>query len=242
MMADMWRGDRTIEVCTYGRAEYTIEFVLDLQETLVGKLRLWRIQLQAPTRDDAILIYPECVRNNDAVSGEPLTETLKRVNSHIQAWERRYLRYCCQPMPGYRQPAIPPRLIEARVVYNSDDSDAHRNWPLFRSVPDTDEPSTEEYLEFEKVLCRVLARYGPIVTDNEVSDRTKERLGALWLVRTTAMQWDRTRILVRYGSAGFTGQLIDDIQQVLRVWPLWRVALDADDDRQVRFVYPSLIR
>ncbi len=241
LMGDQFRGDRTIEVTVYGKAAYTREFVSALQLLLRRTLRLWRILLVANVRDDLILVYPDTVRNNDAVPGESLADTLVRVNAHSQAWQRLFHRYLASAAPGYRQPMEPPRLCEMKVAYNAASEEVDSNLPRFNTIANPPELTTDEYLDMEKDLVPVLERYGPVVTKSDVSDLTKEKLNSLWLIRTTAMQWDRTRILVRYGTQQFTPELISGIQGVLQRWPLWRVALDAEDEHEARFIYPNMI-
>jgi hypothetical protein len=231
-----------MEVTVYGKAEYTCEFVRDLQILLRGELRLWRILLVSNAFDDLILIYPEAVRNNDAAVGESLQETLDRVNAHSQAWNGLLGRYLASEVRGYVQPAQPPRLSQTKVVYNSSPDENDRSWPKFNTIENPPEVTVEEYLEIDKDLVSALERYGPVITKSDLSDTTKTKLNALWLVRTTAIQWDRTRILVKYGRQQFSSEIVSAIQSVLQRWPLWRVALDAEDERDVRFVHPELVR
>ena len=242
LIGEQFGGDRTIEVIGYGNADYTTELVIDLQKLLRGEFRLWRILLESSAIDDLILIYPDCVRNNDASPGEPLTETLARVNTHSRAYNRLVCRYSLVEAPGYRQSAEPPRLSETKVAYNAETAECEPGWPRFNTVAEPPELTTDEYLEIEKDLVPALERYGRVVTKNDLSDASKAKLNALWLLRTAWMQWDRTRILVKYGNQEFSDAMIRDIQSALQRWPLWRVALDADDERDVRFVYPNAVR
>lgn len=240
-VAEQFRGDRTTEVAAYGAAEYMVEFVLDLQELLTGPFRLWRIIAEAPMFDDAIYIYPSCWRNSDAAPGEPLEEILRRVNAHKLSWYRLVHRHECVDRPGL-QLASPPRLCEAKIIYNCSPDVVHADWPVLTTGEIPDELTVDEYLDFEKDLVPAIERHGPVWVKSDLSDTSKERRNLFWLVRATDIQWDRTRILVRYGSRQFTDELIQDIQSVLRRWPLWRVALDAEDEREVRFVYPDMVR
>jgi hypothetical protein len=240
-VAEQFRGDRMTEVAAHGKAEYTVELILDLQELLRGPLRLWRIVVEAPMHDDAILVYPNCWRNSDAAPGEALEKTLLRANAHKHSYERLLDRYACVDRPGLRLES-PPRLWEAKIIYNATPSIANDDWPVFTTVPISEELSTDEYLEFEKDLLPALERHGPVWVKSDLSDTSKTRRNLFWLTRIIMdMQWDRTRILVKYGERQFTDELIADIQSVLKRWPLWRVALDAEDERDVRFVYPEMV-
>ncbi len=209
----------------YGSAEYTVELVIDLQELLCRQFRLWRILLESHAVDDLILIYPDCVRNNDASPGEPLANTLARVNAHAQASKRLFSRYSIITNPDYYQSTEPPRFCEANVAYNAETAECDPGWPRFNTVAEPPELTTDEYLEIENDLVPALERYGHVVTKSDLSDTSKEKLHALWLLRTSWMQWDRTRILVKYGNQEFSDGLIRDIQSALQNWPLWRVAL-----------------
>ena len=240
-VAEQFRGDRMTEVQARGKADYTVEFILDLQELLRSPFRLWRIVAEAPMLDDAIMIYPNCWRNSDAAPGEPLEETLRRVNARKQSWERWFVRYECADRPGLQLTA-PPRHCEAKIIYNGIPDIVHADWPVLTTAPISEELSVDEYLEFEKDLVPAIERHGPVWVKSDLSDTSKQRRNLFWLIRTTAIQWDRTRILVKYGERQFTDELIRDIQAVLKRWPLWRVALDAEDERDVRFVYPELVR
>ena len=199
----------------YGLAEYTVELTLDLQEVLRGELRLWRILLESNAIDDLVLVYPDTVRNNDAIPGEHLEKTLARVNEHSKRWGRLFCRYMINDAPGYQQPSAPPRLCEMKVAYNASSDECDLNCPRFNTIADPPELTTDEYLEIEKDLVPALERYGPVITKNESSDLTKEKLHALWLLRTAWMQWDRTRILVKYGNQEFSDAMIRDIQFAL---------------------------
>jgi len=240
-VAEQFRGDRMTEVSAHGKAEYTVELILDLQELLKGPFRLWRIVVEAPMHDDSILVYPNCWRNSDAAAGQPLEETLLRVNAHKRSYERLLDRYTCVDRPGLRLES-PPRHCEAKIIYNATPDIAQPDWPVFTTAPISEELSVDEYLEFEKDLVPALERHGPVCVKSDLSDTSKARRNLFWLIRTMHMQWDRTRILVKYGERQFTDALIAEIQSVLRRWPLWRVALDAEDERDVRFVYPDLVR
>ena len=117
LLATWFRGDRTIEVMAYGKAAYTCELVNDLQLLLHGEFRLWRILLESNVIDDLVLVYPETVRNNDAIPGEPLAELLQRVNdgSGPQCLDQKtaYIRWMgerpARPFPGLaRSPRASP--------------------------------------------------------------------------------------------------------------------------------------
>lgn len=237
-VAEQFRGDRMTEVSAHGRAEYTVEFILDLQEVLKGPLHLWRIVAESPAHDDSILIYPSCWRSSDSAPDEPLQVTLDRVNANRHWWERMLDRYTCIDRPGLKLTS-PPRLCEAKIIYNGIPDIARPDWPVFCTAPIDEEPSTDEYLEFEKNLVPAIEKHGPVYYKYHLSDTTLKRRNMFRLVRGIWMQWDRTRILVKHGTREFTDELIGDIQAVLRNWPLWRVALDAEDERDVQFVYPD---
>jgi hypothetical protein len=241
LVADQFRGDRTTEVAALGKANYTVELVNDLQAALQRGYRLWRILLEATATDDLVLVYPNAARNNDAVPGESLTETLTRVNMHAHAWTRLCLRYAVEARPGFQPPTTPPRLVETKVLYNSAAWPSCPDLPVFNTAADLAEPSIEEFLAFEVALASAIARHGPVVTMSDLSDTSKERLNALWIVRKLSMCLDRTRVLVKYGDREFSATLIGDIQSVLQEWPLWRVALDAENEPDVRFVYPEFV-
>ena len=168
-IAEQFRGDRMTEVAAHGQAEYTVEFILDLQELLRGPFRLWRIVAEAPVRDDAILIYPTCWRNSDAELGEPLQRTLDRVNAHRHSWECLVTRYQCIDRPELTFTS-PPRHYEAKIVYNGVLELGRPDWPVFNTAPIAEEPSVDEFLEFEKDLAAAIERHGPVYSKRDLSD------------------------------------------------------------------------
>jgi hypothetical protein len=240
LIDDHWCGDRTQYICAYGDCYFTEPLVRDLQAFLRDRYPLWRVMLTADIEDDVIFVYPEAVRNNEAGPDELVAETCRRVAEHLRLHKERRLRYL--PQPKTEELKIPPfpSLSEAKIHYNN--AEAYEGSASWNSVPSPPKLTDEEVERFHNALSDVIRRYGPRSVSNKESETAKRRQDLFWLITTTADYFWRTRIVRNYGELTFTEPMVRDIQQLLQKYRLWRVMLDADEQRDVLVVYPDVVR